>query len=57
LFIHRPKEGAAALPSNQVNIIIAKHRNGPIGSIDLYFDPETVSFYSIEEEVEELEYH
>jgi replicative DNA helicase len=57
LFIHRPKEGAAALPSNQVNIIIAKHRNGPIGSVDLYFDPETVSFYSFEEETEEMEYH
>jgi replicative DNA helicase len=57
LFIHRPKEGAAGLPSNQVNIIIAKHRNGPIGSIDLYFDPETVSFYSIEEEFSEMEYH
>lgn len=57
LFIHRPKEGAVGLPSNQVNIIIAKHRNGPIGSVDLYFDPETVSFYSIEEEAAEMEYH
>ncbi len=57
LFIHRPKEGTANLPSNQVNVIIAKHRNGPIGSIDLYFDPETVSFYSLEEIEQELEYH
>lgn len=57
LFIHRPKEGTVGLPSNQVNIIIAKHRNGPIGSVDLYFDPETVSFYSIEEEAAEMEYH
>ncbi len=57
LFIHRPKEGAVGLPSNQVNIIIAKHRNGPIGSVELYFDPETVSFYSLEEIEQELEYH
>jgi len=57
LFIHRPKEGMTNFPSNQVNIIIAKHRNGPIGSVDLYFDPETVSFYSIEEETAEIEYH
>jgi replicative DNA helicase len=57
LFIHRPKEGMANLPSNQVNIIIAKHRNGPVGSVDLYFDPETVSFYSVEEEMAEMEYH
>ncbi len=57
LFIHRPKEGAVGLPSNQVNIIIAKHRNGPIGSVELDFDPETVSFYSLEEIEQELEYH
>jgi replicative DNA helicase len=56
LFIHRPKEGVAGLPSNQVNIIIAKHRNGPIGSIDLYFDPDSLSFYTIEEDLQELEY-
>jgi len=56
LFIHRPKEGVAGLPSNQVNIIIAKHRNGPIGSIDLYFDPDSLSFYTIEEDLQEVEY-
>ena len=57
LFIHRPKEGVMSLPSNQVNVIIAKHRNGPIGSIDLYFDPDTVSFYSLETQPEEIEFH
>lgn len=57
LFIHRPKEGLANLPSNQVNVIIAKHRNGPVGSVDLYFDPETVSFYEIEQVPEEIEFH
>jgi replicative DNA helicase len=29
-------------------IHIAKHRNGPTGKIDLYFDEETVSFKSLE---------
>lgn len=57
LFIHRPKEGNLSLPSNQVNIIIAKHRNGPIGSIDLYFDSDTVSFYSLDTQLEEIEFH
>ncbi len=57
LFIHRPKEGTMSLPSNQVNVIIAKHRNGPIGSIDLYFDPDTVSFYTLETQPEEIEFH
>ncbi len=57
IFIHRPKEAGTNLPSNQVNIIIAKHRNGPIGSVDLYFDPETVSFYSLETQPEEIEFY
>lgn len=55
LFIHRPKETEASLPSNQVQIIIAKHRNGPIGSVELLFDPETVGFYSVEQSFDEFE--
>jgi len=33
---------------NIAEIIIAKHRNGPIGSVQLRFDPEKVSFRSID---------
>ncbi len=55
IFIHRPKETGMSLPSNQVQIIIAKHRNGPIGVVDLLFDPETVNFYSLEQSFEEFE--
>lgn len=33
---------------NTVEIIIAKHRNGPVGSVKLKFDPEKVSFRSID---------
>ena len=29
---------------NIAEIIVAKHRNGPVGSIELYFDEEQVSF-------------
>lgn len=57
LFIHRPKETGATLPSNQVQVIIAKHRNGPIGVIDIFFDPETVSFYEIENTFQEIEFY
>ena len=32
---------------NLTDIIIAKHRNGPIGSIKLIFDSETASFGNI----------
>jgi replicative DNA helicase len=33
---------------NIADIIIAKHRNGPIGQIELYFDQDCVSFKNLE---------
>lgn len=57
LFIHRPKEAGQIAPSNQADIIIAKQRNGPLGVVTLYFDPETASFYSTEQTIEEIELH
>ncbi|MBL7156505.1 MAG: replicative DNA helicase [Candidatus Pacebacteria bacterium] len=33
---------------NIADIIIAKHRNGPVGKVELYFDEKTVSFRSLE---------
>jgi replicative DNA helicase len=33
---------------NTVDIIIAKHRNGPIGSIRLGFEPRQTRFYSLD---------
>ena len=32
---------------NIAEIIIAKHRNGPVGSIELYFDEDMVSFKNL----------
>jgi replicative DNA helicase len=32
---------------NTASIIIAKHRNGPMGTVDLKFDPDKVTFHSI----------
>jgi replicative DNA helicase len=49
MFIHnedRYKE--AAERGNIVELIIAKHRNGPTGSIELYFDDKKATFRSIE---------
>jgi len=51
LFIYRedryfpdsPKKGIA-------DIIVAKHRNGPVGRVELYFDERTVTFKNIERE-------
>jgi len=38
---------------NIADIIIAKHRNGPVGKVELYFDEKTVSFRSVEKTYEE----
>jgi len=35
---------------NIADIIIAKHRNGPIGKVELYFDDRIVSFRNLEKE-------
>jgi len=33
---------------NIAEILIEKHRNGPLGKVELYFNPQKVSFSSIE---------
>jgi len=35
---------------NIADIIIAKHRNGPIGKVELYFDDQRVCFRNLEKE-------
>ena len=37
---------------NQADIIIAKHRNGPLGKIALYFSPENTSFTTLDKTFE-----
>ena len=53
LFIYRKDRERTdiSLPLEEQNvaqIIIAKHRNGPLGSVELKFDPERVTFKNIE---------
>jgi replicative DNA helicase len=49
LFIYREDKVKPTTPrQNIADIIIAKHRNGPVGQVELYFDPNTVSFREIE---------
>ncbi len=40
---------------NGASIIIAKHRNGPIGTVDVKFDPEKVTFKEIDKKYATLE--
>ena len=55
LFIYREKKRGEDIPQNLSEIIIAKHRNGPVGAIKLYFDGQRVTFRNLEktEEVDE----
>ena len=39
---------ATAEKTNIAEILIEKHRNGPIGKIDLLFDEEKTTFVTIE---------
>ncbi len=55
LFIYREKEMGETVPSNIAEIIIAKHRNGPIGAVKLFFDQERVTYRNLEKGYEEAE--
>lgn len=53
LFIHREdKYNPDTARENIADIIIAKHRNGPVGRVELYFDAPKVTFRSIDKERE-----
>lgn len=51
LFIYREDRYRPETPrKNIADIIIAKHRNGPVGKVELYFDEQCVVFRNLEKE-------
>ncbi len=52
MFIHRPDKYKESAPKNIAEILIAKHRNGPTGKIELSFDEQRASFRNIEKNME-----
>ena len=53
LFIYREdREKPNTDRKNIAEIIISKHRNGPVGKVDLYFNAEQVSFKSLAKNIE-----
>ncbi|MCE9585163.1 replicative DNA helicase [Candidatus Nomurabacteria bacterium] len=49
MFIHREDKGKdESERTNIAEILIEKHRNGPTGKVDLYFDDKTTSFLNME---------
>jgi replicative DNA helicase len=58
LFVHPKDRGRTDVPTedeNIVEIIVAKHRNGPLGAVQLYFDKQRVTFRSLEKTHENTE--
>jgi len=54
LFIHREdKYRPDTSRKNIADILIAKHRNGPVGRVELYFDERRASFRNLEKEYQE----
>ena len=54
LFIYREDRYITdTTKKNIAEIIIAKHRNGPLGKVDLYFDEQHVSFKNLEKDYQE----
>ncbi len=54
LFIYREDRYRSETPrKNIADVIIAKHRNGPVGRVELYFDERIVSFRNLEKGYEE----
>lgn len=48
MFIHRDQNNESSNGYNNAEILIEKHRNGPTGKIDLYFDEERSTFLTVE---------
>jgi replicative DNA helicase len=49
VFIHREdRYKPDTSRKNIADIIVAKHRNGPVGRVELYFDERVVSFRNLE---------
>ena len=49
MFIHRKDKGKdESERTNIAEILVEKHRNGPVGHVELYFDEKTTSFLSID---------
>ena len=55
MFIHREDRSGTrtdAESTGMAEVLIEKHRNGPLGKVDLYFDEKNSTFLSIEKHME-----
>ena len=52
MFLYRP-DAEATGPNIPTKLLIAKHRNGATGEIDLIFRGDRIRFYGVEKHVED----
>ncbi|RAP31397.1 replicative DNA helicase [Candidatus Marinamargulisbacteria bacterium SCGC AG-414-C22] len=52
MFLHRPEDFQASDEFSNVDLIIAKHRNGPTGDINLGFRKQISTFVSVSKKIE-----
>jgi len=55
MFIYKEREKESNRYKNEAEVIIAKHRNGPVGVAKMHFDERTVSFHDLETRYDEPE--
>ncbi len=49
MFLYREDRVKPDTPNKGIaDVIVAKHRNGPVGKISLYFDENSTTFKSLE---------
>ncbi len=57
MFLHRPdyyrQNNDDFVPTNITELILAKHRHGPVGKVELYFHPELLRFMSLDKQRDE----
>jgi replicative DNA helicase len=51
IFIHREQNDDGAGKKQTAEILIEKHRNGPTGKVDLFFDNEKTTFLDLDENI------
>jgi len=47
MFLHRPEYYDPHAAKGECNLILAKHRNGPTGTVSLYFDRALTQFHDL----------
>jgi replicative DNA helicase len=54
MFLYRVEQETEKWEQQLIKLLIAKHRNGPLGEIDLIFKGDRIRFYGVEKKEGEI---